>query len=50
MGASDFFSRAKCACVVGYKIDSPISAFEENVFSKKMICNENNGKKLQNLN
>ena len=43
MGASDFFSRAKCACVVGYKIDSPIQAIEENMFfPNKFIRNEKN--------
>ena len=31
-----FFSRAKCAWVVGYKIDSPIWAFEENTFFQKI--------------
>ena len=40
-----FFNRAKCACVVGYKIDSPIQAIEENTFfPNKLIRNENNEK------
>ena len=40
-----FSSRAKCACVVGYKINSPIQAIEENMFfPNKLIRNEKNEK------
>ena len=35
-GHQFIFGRAKCACIVVYKIDGPIWAFEENMFFKKI--------------